>query len=42
MQLMIEYFSIQGTEDMMVDSVRMSTLFLPDVRYHFHGMNPDN
>ncbi len=27
---------------MMVDSVGMSTLFLPDVQYHFHGMNPDD
>ena len=37
----VRYFSIQGTEDMMVDSLGMSTLFLPDVQYHFHGMNPD-
>lgn len=38
----VRYFNIQGTEDMMVDSVGMSTLFLPDVQYHFHGMNPDD
>ena len=38
----VRYFSIQGTDDMMVDSVGMSTLFLPDVQYHFHGMNPDD
>lgn len=37
----VRYFSIQGTEDMIVDSLGMSTLFLPDVQYHFHGMNPD-
>ena len=38
----VRYFSIQGTDDMMVDSLGMSTLFLPDLQYHFHGMNPDN
>ena len=38
----VRYFNIQGTDDMMVDSVGMSTLFLPDVQYHFHGMNPDD
>ena len=38
----MRYFNIQGTEDMMVDSVGMSTLFLPDVQYHFHGINPDD
>ena len=38
----VRYFSIQGTDDMMVDSLGMSTLFLPDLQYHFHGMNPDD
>ncbi len=37
----IRFFRIQGTEDMLVDSVGMSTLFLPDVQYHFHGMEPN-
>ena len=36
------FFNIQGTEDMMVDTVGMSTLFLPDLQYHFHGLNPDD
>ncbi|MBQ7776005.1 MAG: DUF4261 domain-containing protein [Lachnospiraceae bacterium] len=35
------FFNIQGTNDMMVDSLGMCTLFLPDVQYHFHGMEPD-
>lgn len=26
---------------MMVDTLGMSTLFYPDLQYHFHGMNPD-
>lgn len=37
----VRFFNIQGTEDMMVDTIGMSTLFLPDLQYHFHGMNPD-
>ena len=37
----VRYFSIQGTVDMMVDTLGMSTLFYPDLQYHFHGMNPD-
>ena len=28
--------------DMMVDSVGMSTLFLPDLQYHFHGVDPNH
>ena len=27
---------------MMVDSVGMSTLFLPDLQYHFHGVDPNH
>jgi len=27
---------------MLVDSLGMSTLFLPDLQYHFHGMDPDS
>lgn len=35
------FFNIQGTDDMMVDTLGMSTLFLPDLQYHFHGMDPN-
>ncbi|MCI8360823.1 MAG: DUF4261 domain-containing protein [Clostridiales bacterium] len=35
------FFRVQDTEDMMVDTVGMSTLFLPDLQYHFRGMEPD-
>ena len=31
----VRYFSIQGTDDMMVDTLGMSTLFSPDLQYHF-------
>ena len=27
---------------MMVDTLGMNTLFLPDLQYHFHGMNPND
>lgn len=37
----VRFFNIQGTEDMLVDTLGMSTLFLPDLQYHFHGMNPN-
>lgn len=37
----IRIFSIQGTEDTMVDSLGMSTLYLPDIQYHFHGIAPN-
>lgn len=37
----VRFFRIQGGNDMMVDTVGMSTLFLPDLQYHFHGMDPD-
>lgn len=35
------FFNIQNTDDMMVDTVGMSTLFLPDIQYHFHDMDPN-
>ena len=34
-------FDIQGSDDMIVDSVGMSTLCLPDVQYHFRDIYPD-
>lgn len=37
----VRLFNIQGAEDMIVDSVGMSMLSLPDVQYHFHGVNPN-
>ena len=37
----VRFFNIQGTEDMVVDTLGMDTLFLPDLQYHFHGMDPN-
>ena len=36
------FFNIAGTSDMMVDTVGMSTLFQPDLQYHFHGVDPNS
>ncbi|MDE7293370.1 MAG: DUF4261 domain-containing protein [Oscillospiraceae bacterium] len=35
----VRFFNIEGTEDMLVDTLGMGTLFLPDLQYHFHGMD---
>lgn len=35
------FFNIQGTEDMVVDTLGMSVLSLPDLQYHFHGTDPN-
>lgn len=37
----IRFFNIQDTDDMIVDTLGLSTLFLPDLQYHFHDMNPN-
>lgn len=37
----VRFFTIQGTDDMIVDTRGMSTLFMPDLQYHFHGMDPN-
>ena len=37
----VRFFNIEGTEDMLIDTMGMSTLFLPDLQYHFHGMDPN-
>ncbi len=34
----VRFFNIQGTNDHIVDSVGMSTLYLPDVQYHFRDL----
>ena len=37
----VRFFNIQGSEDMIVDTLGMGTLFMPDIQYHFHGMEPN-
>ncbi|MDE7030622.1 MAG: DUF4261 domain-containing protein [Lachnospiraceae bacterium] len=37
----VRFFNIEGSADKVIDTLGMSTLFLPDLQYHFHGMEPD-
>lgn len=37
----VRLFNIQDSEDMLIDTVGMGTLFLPDLQYCFHGMDPN-
>ena len=36
------FFSVQGTEDSLVDTLGLYAVGLPDVQYHFHSVNPDD
>ena len=36
------YFRIQDSDDMLVDSLGLHLLPLPDVQYHFHSLNPSD
>lgn len=35
------YFTIQDTGEQVVDTLGMGTLYLPDLQYHFQGMDPN-
>ena len=35
------FFKIQGTSDLLVDTLGLYALGLPDVQYHFHGLDPN-
>lgn len=37
----VRFFRIEGTDDMLVDTLGMGTIFMPDLQYHFHGMDPN-
>lgn len=36
------FFNIQGTEDSLVDTLGLYAVGLPDVQYHYHGLDPNN
>ena len=38
----VRFFNIEGTDDMIVDTLGMSVLALPDLQYHFHGFDPNH
>lgn len=35
------FFNIQGTHDSLVDTLGMSLLYIEDLQYHFHDMDPN-
>lgn len=35
------FFNIQGTEDSVVDTLGLSLLYIEDLQYHFHDMDPN-
>ena len=35
------FFNVEGTDDMVVDTLGMGTLFMPDLQYHFHSLDPN-
>ncbi len=37
----VRFFNVSGTEDMVIDTLGMKTLSMPDLQYHFHGLEPD-
>lgn len=37
----VRFFRVEGTPDFLVDTLGMSTLYLPDLQYHFHTMEPN-
>ena len=38
----IRFFKVQGTDDMLIDTLGMDTVFMPDLQYHFHGADPNH
>lgn len=38
----VRFFNIEGSGDMLIDSLGMSAVDLPDVQYHFHDLDPDS
>lgn len=37
----VRFFNIQGTSDHVIDTLGMYAINLPDVQYHFHGLDPN-
>lgn len=37
----VRFFNVLGTDDMMVDTLGLYAIGLPDIQYHFHDLNPD-
>lgn len=37
----VRFFNVMGTEDSVVDTLGLSLLYIEDIQYHFHGMDPN-
>lgn len=37
----VRLFNIQNSDSHVIDTLGMSTLYLPDLQYHFHGIDPN-
>lgn len=37
----VRFFNVQDSDDMVIDTIGMGTLYLPDIQYHFHGFDPN-
>lgn len=37
----VRFFNIQDSDEMIVDTIGMNTVFLPDLQYHFKGVDPN-
>lgn len=37
----VRFFNIMGTEDSVVDTLGLSLLYIEDIQYHFHDMDPN-
>lgn len=37
----VRFFTVQDSKDMLIDTLGMGTLCLPDIQYHFHGLDPN-
>lgn len=37
----VRFFNIEGTQDSVIDTLGLSLLYIEDLQYHFHTVNPD-
>lgn len=37
----VRFFTVNGTDEMIVDTLGMSLVFIPDLQYHFCGLDPN-
>ena len=37
----VRFFNVNGTDDHVIDTLGLSLLYIEDLQYHFHGMDPN-